>query len=176
GVYRRRQACGPIAHAEDAVGQHRLPVVERRLLQPRFASERGCNPVVARQHLVGDLSVARLISANQSKVREAEEKQEPAESGKQEPIGGRAGDLQMISSKSYCTEGLVRSCAMIRAMAPDRGPSREQPLAQAWPPPPNSSATAATSSCPLLRRLTRNRPSGSSRKNIATSTSWMDSA
>ena len=33
-VHCRRQSRGPIAHAKNAVSQHRLPVVERRLLQP----------------------------------------------------------------------------------------------------------------------------------------------
>ena len=80
-----------------------------------------------------------------------------------------------MSMDGYCTGGLPPSWAITRATATDKGPSSEQPLAHLWPPPPKRSATVATFNWPLLRRLTRKRPSGSSRKNAATSTSWIES-
>ena len=49
----------------------------------------------------------------------------------------------------------------------------EHPLAHWCPPPPNCAAILATSTSPLLRKLTRYRPSVSSRKKMATSTSTM---
>src|ERR1700681_4372221 len=74
----------------------------------------------------------------------------------------------------YCTESPPRSWERTRLTASASGPATEQPLAHSWPPPPKLSATCATFSLPLLRRLTRYRPSGNSRRNAATSTPPME--
>src|SRR2546423_3717891 len=68
---------------------------------------------------------------------------------------------------------VLSSCnrSMTRDTATPIGPSSEKPLAHLWPPPPKCSATAETLTSPLLRRLTRQRPSGNSRKKMATCTS-----
>src|SRR6267378_8011436 len=76
----------------------------------------------------------------------------------------------------YCREAPGRSWERISLTAAWSGPLTAQPLAHSWPPPPKRSASLATFTFPLLRRLTRKRPSGSSRKNTATSASAMDNA
>src|SRR5882757_3386757 len=52
------------------------------------------------------------------------------------------------------------SRSMTLETATPMGPSSEQPLAHLWPPPPKCSATAATFTSPLLRKLTCQRLSG----------------
>src|SRR5262249_23444888 len=80
-----------------------------------------------------------------------------------------AYDLQHHQSRSSTN-------LTISSTARSSGPSIEQPLAQRCPPPPNLSAMQSTSTRPLLRRLTRKRPSGSSRKKSAVSMPSIPSA
>ena len=42
---------------------------------------------MARQHLAGDLGIARLIGPDKPKGRESEKEKEGAESGQQQPVG-----------------------------------------------------------------------------------------
>jgi hypothetical protein len=52
------------------------------------------------------LCVAWFIGADQSEVRETEEKQESAESGEQKTAGGRAGNFQLFPQKELLYGGI----------------------------------------------------------------------
>ena len=96
GIDRRGDARCHVAHAEDGVSQHCLPVVERGLLQPRTTAEHGSNPVVALQHLARDLRVARLIGADQAERSQAVEEEERAEAGDQQGVCAGASGHEEI--------------------------------------------------------------------------------
>ena len=87
GICRRRHSRGAIAHSENGIGSHRLPVIKSRLFQPGLALKCGAYPVVAFEHLSGDLCVARFISAEQSEGAQAIEKKKSAERNQQQHIG-----------------------------------------------------------------------------------------
>ncbi len=78
GMKSRRNARGPVTHAEDAVAAHHLPVQQHRLLQPGRAVQRGDDPVMAGQHLAGNLGIARLIRAEQAKCAQSKKEKEKA--------------------------------------------------------------------------------------------------
>ena len=99
GIHRGRKTRSPVADAENAVGQHGLPVVERRLLEPGLAAQRGRDPVVTGEHLARHLRVTRLVGSEQAEVCQAEEKQEAAEAGEQQPIHERP--LPRNSTRRY---------------------------------------------------------------------------
>ena len=86
GIQRGRKAGSPVADAENAVGQHGLPVIEGGFFQPGLAAERGRNPVVTGKHLSRYLRVTRLVGPEQAKIAETEEKQEAAKAGQQKQI------------------------------------------------------------------------------------------
>ena len=66
GEFGGGQARRPVVHAKVFEGEHRPPVVEGGLFQPRLAIQDWGNKVVPCQHFPGDLRVARLIRANQA--------------------------------------------------------------------------------------------------------------
>ena len=104
-VHGRRQACRPVAHPEQAIGKHGLPVIQRRFFQPGLAAEGGGDPVVTGEHFARDLSVAGFIGADQTKICESVEKQESAETGEQKPIGTNA----LVHAETSATN--FRGCA-----------------------------------------------------------------
>src|SRR5262249_29972934 len=64
----RRNAHDPISNAKKTVRDHRLPIVENRLLQPRLSSKHWSNPVIAGKHFTRDLRVTRFVGSQQPEV------------------------------------------------------------------------------------------------------------
>src|SRR6185437_9918815 len=176
GIQGRWKARHPVADTENLVGDHCLPVVEDRLFQPGLAVKKWRDPVVTLQHFPRHLGVAGLVGAHQAEGAQPEVEKKRAEAAQGEPFQASSQvisvfrcscQLSVLSCQRsvslwvrrhpevYCTVGFKRSWTMMRATATESGPSMEQPLAQSWPPPPKYSATLATFTAPLLRRLTR---------------------
>ena len=139
--------------------QHRLPVIQHWLFEPRFALQRRRNPIGAIKHFARHLRVAGFIGADQAKRPEAIEEKESAERRQQQnvgagsrirslfhlPLAGRPDCFVRLSfANGYrpTTDRLVRDRAQrprttvsacrrstIRDTATSRGPSSEQPLA-----------------------------------------------
>src|SRR3984957_5564172 len=90
GVDRRRDTRRHVAYAQHGVGQHRLPVIQRRLFEPRTASENGRDPVMPREHLARHLRVAGLVSPYQAELSQAVKEKKRTESSQQQGVCARA--------------------------------------------------------------------------------------
>ncbi len=86
-VERDRQAGSPIADAESPERQHRLPVIQHRFFEPRFALQRRSNPIGAIEHFARDLRIAGFVGADQPEGAETIEKKESAKRGQQQQVG-----------------------------------------------------------------------------------------
>src|SRR5689334_11510940 len=67
-------------HAKRPERRRSAPVVEGRLLQPRTSMQRRSYEVVVAQHLAGDLRVARLVCASQTKISQPIEEEQQGKS------------------------------------------------------------------------------------------------
>ena len=90
GVPGRWKPGSQVADSENTIGDDCLPVIQNWFFEPGFTAESRCDPIVTGQHFAGNLSVAGLVGADQSEVRESEEKEEAAKSGEQQNIGREA--------------------------------------------------------------------------------------
>ena len=61
----RQTSCG-FTHAKEFEAQRRAPVKERRLLEPRFAVEVGCDPVACLDHIASDPGVSGFVGADEA--------------------------------------------------------------------------------------------------------------
>jgi hypothetical protein len=88
GVETGRHASRLIGHARGhAERQHRLPVIQHRLFEPRFALQGGRNPIRAIEHFARNLCVARFVGAEQSECPQSIEEKESAKRRQQQHIG-----------------------------------------------------------------------------------------
>ena len=87
GVEGSGQAGSLIGDAGHAERQHRLPVIQHWLFEPRFALQRGCNPIGAPEHFARHLRVAGFVGAEQAEGAEAIKEKEAAERYQQQHVG-----------------------------------------------------------------------------------------
>src|SRR5208282_1238597 len=81
------QAGSLVADAGDTERQHRLPVIQYWLFEPRLALQRGRNPIGALEHFARYLRVAGFVGAKQAEGAETVEEKESAERHQQQHIG-----------------------------------------------------------------------------------------
>ena len=87
GVESSGQAGCLIRDAGYTERQHRLPVIEHRLFEPRRALQRGCNPIGALEHFARHLRIAGFVGAEQAEGAEAIKEEESAERCQQQHVG-----------------------------------------------------------------------------------------
>ena len=80
-------ARSPVADAGDTERQHRLPVIQHWLFQPRFALQRRSNPIGAFEHFARHLRIAWFVGAEQAESPETIEEKESAERHQQQQVG-----------------------------------------------------------------------------------------
>src|SRR5437899_208155 len=90
GVEGGGHAGGPVRNAEGAERQHRLPVVQHRLFQPRLALQRRRNPIGAIEHFARHLRVTWFVGAEQTERPEAIEEKKSGDRREQQQVGASA--------------------------------------------------------------------------------------
>ena len=86
GLSSRRNTRSPITHAKNAVAAHHLPKEQRRLFQPGSTVQRGNHPVMAGQHLMGNLGIARFVRAEKTKCAQSKKEKEKAHAENQHEL------------------------------------------------------------------------------------------
>src|SRR6266404_5827441 len=156
GVEGGGHAGSPVRNAEGTERQHRLPVIQRRLFQPRLALQRRRNPIGAIEHFARHLRVTWLVGAEKTERPEAIEEKKSAERREQQQVGASA----WIRSLSHLPLAGARTASFVFRFANDYRPttndwlmsSRSKTRASARKVPRAGDPQYATRRRPAVRR------------------------